>query len=91
MAFLRAANSGHPGSLSTVHADTAKACFDQLVFMVQQAGSTSNDARIKAYIKSIVNIVIPLKRCSSPDRFMSITELYYDAIEREKGGAHDTL
>ncbi|MHB1948762.1 MAG: P-type DNA transfer ATPase VirB11, partial [Gammaproteobacteria bacterium] len=56
--YLRAANSGHPGSLSTVHADTPEGAFTQLVFMMQQAGSTSSDERIRAYIKSIIPIVI---------------------------------
>ncbi len=80
--FLRAANSGHPGSLSTVHADTPEACFDQLVFMMQQAGSTSSDERIRNYIKSIVNVVIQLKRCPTPDRFMYVSDIYFDAIHK---------
>jgi type IV secretion system protein VirB11 len=74
--YLRAANSGHPGSLTTVHADTPQGCFDQMVFMMQQAGSTSNDARIRDYIRSIIDIVIQLKRCSSSDRFMYVSEIY---------------
>lgn len=83
--FLRAANSGHPGSFSTVHADTPEACFDQMVFMMQQAGSTSSDINLRNYIKSIVNIVIQIKRCSSADRFMQIPEIYFDAIHKTGG------
>ncbi len=75
--YLRAANSGHPGSLTTVHADTPQACFDQMVFMMQQAGSTSNDARIRDYIESIIDVVIQLKRCGSSDRFMYVSEIYF--------------
>lgn len=76
-AFLRAANSGHPGSISSVHADTPQAAFDQLIFMMQQAGSTSSDERLLAYIQSIVQVVIQLKRCNSGKRFMYISEVYY--------------
>jgi len=83
--FLRAANSGHPGSLSTVHADTPQACFDQIIFMMQQAGSTSGDVQIRNYIKSIINIVVQLKRCPSPDRFMYVSDIYFDAIDKERG------
>lgn len=83
--FLRAANSGHPGSLSTVHADTPAGCFDQLVFMMQQAGSTSSDERIRAYIQSIIHIVIQLKRCPSPDRFMWVSDIYFDAVDYQRG------
>jgi type IV secretion system protein VirB11 len=78
--YLRAANSGHPGSLSTVHADTPEGAITQLVFMMQQAGSTSNEQQIRDYIKSIINIVIQLKRCPSENRFMYVSDLYYDQI-----------
>lgn len=76
--YLRAANSGHPGSLSTVHADTPDAAFTQLVFMMQQAGSTSSDENIRAYIKSIIHIVIQLKRDTNPNRFMVVSDMYFD-------------
>lgn len=82
--YLRAANSGHPGSISTVHAGTPKGALTQLVFMMQQAGSTSTDERILDYIKSIINVVIQLKRCSSPNRFMYVSDIYFDAIHNEK-------
>lgn len=76
--YLRAANSGHPGSLSTVHADTPEGAFTQLVFMMQQAGSTSSEERIRNYIKSIVHVVIQLKRCPSEDRFMAVSDIYFN-------------
>lgn len=79
--FLRAANSGHPGSLSTVHADTVEGAFTQLGFMMQQAGSTSSDERIRSYLKSIIHIVIQLKRDAEAGRFMYVSELYFDAVE----------
>ena len=75
--YLRAANSGHPGSLSTVHADTPEGAFTQLVFMMQQAGSTSSDERIRDYIKSIIPIVIQLKRDPNSKRFMAVSEIYF--------------
>ena len=76
--YLRAANSGHPGSLSTVHADTPEGAITQLVFMMQQAGSTSSEEQIRSYIKSIINIVIQLKRCPSEGRFMAVSDIYFD-------------
>jgi type IV secretion system protein VirB11 len=78
--YLRAANSGHPGSLSTVHADTPESAFTQLVFMMQQAGSTSSEDQIRNYIKSIINIVIQLKRCSVGGRFMTVSDIYFDQV-----------
>lgn len=36
--YLRAINTGHPGSITTIHADTPKGSFEQLALMVIQAG-----------------------------------------------------
>ncbi len=76
--FLRAANSGHPGSISTVHADTPEGCFDQLVFMMQQAGSTSTEEKLRSYIQSVIPIIIQLKRSANSTRFVEIAEIYFD-------------
>lgn len=78
--YLRAANSGHPGSLSTVHADTPEGAITQLVFMMQQAGSRSSEEQIRSYIKSIIHIVIQLKRDTDTKRFMHVSEVYFGAI-----------
>ena len=75
--YLRAANSGHPGSLSTVHADSPEGAITQLVFMMQQAGSTSSEEQISNYIKSIIDVVIQLKRDPDPERFMHVSEVWY--------------
>lgn len=83
--YLRAANSGHPGSLSTIHADNPEGAFTQLIFMMQQAGSTSTEEQIRNYIKSIINIVIQLKRDPSTERFMYVSEIYYDGIKYKTG------
>lgn len=78
--YLRAANSGHPGSLSTIHADSPESAFAQLVFMMQQAGSTSNDKELRAYLQSVIPIVIQLKRDSHAERFMYVSEIYFDEV-----------
>jgi type IV secretion system protein VirB11 len=77
--FLRAANSGHPGSISTVHADTPAGCFDQLVFMMQQAGSNSSEEKLRTYIQSIIPIIIQLKRSTNSKRFVEIAEIYFNS------------
>ena len=77
--YLRAANSGHPGSLSTVHADSPESAFNQLVLMMQEAGSTSSEEQIRNYIKSIIHIVIQLKRDPNPNQFMYVSDIYFDA------------
>lgn len=76
--YLRAANSGHPGSLSTVHADTPEAAFMQLVMMMQQAESTSSEEKILNYVKSIIPIVVQLKRDEYGKR--DVSTVYFSAM-----------
>lgn len=76
--FLRAANSGHPGSLSTLHADTPKSCFEQLILMMQQTGLKSDEASLLRYLKSVVHIIVQLKKSDEMNGFTSISDIYWD-------------
>src|SRR3989338_6322278 len=59
--FLRAINTGHPGSISTLHADTPKMAIEQLKMMVMPAGLGMTPTEITSYIKNVVDIVVQLK------------------------------
>ncbi len=74
--FLRAINTGHPGSISTLHADTPNMALEQLKLMVMQAGLGMPPSEIKDYIKQVVDIVIQLKRGEKGRRFVS--EIYFN-------------
>ena len=60
--FLRAVNTGHPGSLTTVHADSPQGALEQIAFMTLQAGLTLTRADIIDYAKSVIDIVVQLAR-----------------------------
>jgi type IV secretion system protein VirB11 len=85
--FLRAINTGHPGSISTLHADTPKMAMEQLKLMVMQAGLGMSSSEIFGYIKNVVDIVIQLKRGEKGRRYIS--EIYFKAYEERKAH-HDT-
>lgn len=63
-AFLRAINTGHPGSMSTVHADTPLGAYEQLAMMVMQSGLSAAYPKVEliSYIQSVIPIVIQLRR-----------------------------
>ena len=61
-AFLRAINTGHPGSLTTIHADTPQGALEQITLMVMQANLGLSRLEILSYITSIIDMVIQLKR-----------------------------
>jgi len=60
--FLRAVNTGHPGSISTVHADTPDGAIEQIAMMVMQADLGMEHAQIMSYIKSIIDVIIQWRR-----------------------------
>lgn len=74
--FLRAINTGHPGSITTVHADTPSMAIEQLKLMVMQAGLGMEPEDIVKYIKNVVNIIIQLKREKGGRRYIS--EILFD-------------
>jgi len=73
--FLRAINTGHPGSISTLHADSPEMALEQLKLMVMQASLGMPPEEIKKYILAVVDIVVQLKRGHGGKRYVS--EIYY--------------
>lgn len=63
--FLRAINTGHPGSICTLHADSPAGAIEQLSLMVLQANLGLTRDEIKDYVTSMIDIVIQLKRKGS--------------------------
>lgn len=84
--FLRAINTGHPGSISTLHADTPRMALEQLKMMVMQAGLGMAPAEITSYIKNVVDIVVQLKRGNKGRRYIS--EIYFKPIHNKEKEQH---
>jgi type IV secretion system protein VirB11 len=60
--FLRAVNSGHPGSITTVHADSPRAAVDQIALMVLQGGANLSRGEIVDYVQGVVDVAVQLSR-----------------------------
>jgi type IV secretion system protein VirB11 len=61
-AFLRAINSGHPGSMTSIHADTPESAVEQLVMLVLQSGSGLSRADIRHYVSQSIHLFVHLSR-----------------------------
>lgn len=72
--FLRAINTGHPGSISTVHADTPQMALEQLKMMVMQAGLGMTPDDIRNYIMQVIEVIVQLKRVGKK---RIISEVYF--------------
>ena len=62
LAFLRAINSGHPGSMTTIHADSPEAAVEQLVLLALQAGTSLSRADVRHYVTQTIDVFVQLRR-----------------------------
>ena len=62
VSFLRAINTGHPGSFSTIHANSLRGALEQLALMVMQTGIGLTRSDTIAYAASVIDIIVQLGR-----------------------------
>jgi type IV secretion system protein VirB11 len=60
--YLRAVNTGHPGSITTLHADSPRGAVDQMSLMVLQAGLNLGRGEIADYVRQVVDVFVQLSR-----------------------------
>jgi type IV secretion system protein VirB11 len=70
--FLRAINTGHPGSMTTLHADNPERAFVQLAMMAMQSGLEISYSDAHKLSREMVDVVVQMDRVG-PRR--CITEL----------------
>lgn len=76
--YLRAVNTGHPGSIATLHADTPTLAIEQLILMIMQADLGITREQIKDYVESVVQVIIQLRRGEKGRRYVS--EIYFKPL-----------
>ncbi|WP_432770568.1 MAG: P-type DNA transfer ATPase VirB11 [Sphingopyxis sp.] len=60
--FLRAVNTGHPGSMTTVHADSPQRAIEQIALLVLQTGTSLARADVDHYVRSTIDVYVQLAR-----------------------------
>ncbi len=74
--MLQAMNTGHDGSLTTVHANTPRDALARLETMIQMTGMRLSDRAMRQQIASAVNLVIQVARMTDGTRrITSISEI----------------
>jgi pilus assembly protein CpaF len=74
--MLQAMNTGHDGSLTTVHANTARDALSRLETMVSMAGLNLSDKAVRQQVASAVNLIVQASRLSDGTRkVVSISEI----------------
>lgn len=79
--YLRNVNTGHPGSITTVHADSAALAFEQLTLLVKESDAGRDLSRddIRGLLRLLVDIVVQVQRREG--RF-HLSEVWYEPLRQ---------
>src|SRR4051794_25625945 len=86
VSFLRAVNTGHPGSFSTIHANSTSGALEQLALMVMQSGLGLSRSETIEYAKSVIDVVVQLGREGAQRKIVAI-----DVLSRPEGAVGETV
>jgi pilus assembly protein CpaF len=74
--MLQAMNTGHDGSLTTIHANTPRDALARLETMIQMTGMRLSDRAMRQQVASAINLVVQVARLSDGSRRVtSISEI----------------
>jgi type IV secretion system protein VirB11 len=81
--YLRNVNSGHPGSITSIHAASAELAFEQLVLLVKQsrAGQALAREEIKNLLYLLIDVVVQF---GVEHRQRCIKEIWYDPARKHR-------
>jgi len=81
--YLRNVNSGHPGSITSVHAASAELAFEQLVLLVKQSTGGRDLPRrdIKSLLYLLVDVVI---QCGVERHERFIKEIWFQPERKRR-------
>jgi type IV secretion system protein VirB11 len=76
--FLEAINTGHPGSITTIHADSPALAFDRLALMVMRSGVKLSHGEVITYAKRTIDLVVQVGRRNGK---RGVLEIYLPSLE----------
>lgn len=81
--YLRAGNSGHPGSITTIHADGALLALEQLILLIREseAGRAMTREDVRALVRQLVDVVVHITRENGRFR---VREVWYEPEHKRR-------
>jgi type IV secretion system protein VirB11 len=79
--YLRNVNTGHGGSITTIHADSAALAFEQLALLVKESEAGRDLARseIRDMLHQMVDVVVQIRKTAAGRR---VTEVFFDPARK---------
>lgn len=84
-AFLRAVNTGHPGSMTTIHADSTDGAVEQLVLLALQGGTRLSREDVAHYVRSTIGVFVQLERAGGRRRVAEVVLGRLNAVAGSRG------
>ncbi len=77
--YLRNVNSGHPGSITSIHAGSPALALEQLTLLIKQsaAGRSLDRSEIQALLHSLIDVVV---QCGLDGHRRAVKEIWYGAL-----------
>jgi type IV secretion system protein VirB11 len=78
--FLEAINTGHPGAITTIHADSPALAFDRLALMVMRSGVRLSHGEVVSYAKRTIDLVVQVGRRNGS---RGVLEIYLPSQDKD--------
>jgi pilus assembly protein CpaF len=86
--MLQAMNTGHEGSLTTVHANTPRDALSRLETMILMAGTNLPDRAMREQVASAINVIVQMSRLTDGTRrvtsIVEVTGMEEDVIQTQE-------
>ncbi|WP_371171624.1 ATPase, T2SS/T4P/T4SS family [Aliiroseovarius sp. 2305UL8-7] len=82
--FLDAINTGHAGSFTTLHAESARKAMDRLALLVMGTGTKLSYPEVIRYLEGSIDVVIQTGRV---DEDRGMLEVYFPALKDQSNVA----
>ncbi|WP_299593279.1 ATPase, T2SS/T4P/T4SS family [uncultured Tateyamaria sp.] len=81
--FLDAINTGHAGSFTTLHAESARKAMDRLALLVMSTGTKLSYPEVIRYLEGSIDVIIQTGRLGDERGLM---EVYFPALKNAEAG-----
>jgi type IV secretion system protein VirB11 len=83
--FLVSINSGHPGTITSIHAETALGVIDKVAVLIEGSGVKFTRETLERLLYRSIDVICQFSSEKSSDGTeRGISEIYYDPMKKRK-------
>jgi type IV secretion system protein VirB11 len=83
--FIVSVNSGHPGTITSIHAETALGVIDKIAVLIEAGGVKFTRETLERLLWSSVDVIVQFNTVQGPNGTeRGISEIYYDPMKKRR-------